>query len=98
LIEKRNWLFSFDPSIIIEKKSTEEELPQNEVKEEGLISCDAITNSTRQFILKFITESLEFIKADRSVGFYEIVENRNDAFARRIRLQLILFSKDIGAF
>jgi hypothetical protein len=31
---------SFDPSIIIEIKSTEEELPQNEVKGEGLISCD----------------------------------------------------------
>jgi hypothetical protein len=37
-----------DHSIIIKIKSTKIEPPQNEVKGEGLISCDVITNRSKQ--------------------------------------------------
>jgi|688.fasta_scaffold1073328_1 hypothetical protein len=43
-----------------------------EVKDEDLISRDAITNSSRQRRLEFIIESVHFVKADQHVGFYEL--------------------------
>jgi hypothetical protein len=58
-----------------ENKSTESEPPLKEVKGEGLTSCDAITNSSRQSNLDFIIETvyfMHFIKADHYVGFYEL--------------------------
>jgi hypothetical protein len=45
---------SDDPSFIIKTKSTGTEPTDDEVKEEGLISCDAVINSS-------ILSSLEFI-------------------------------------
>jgi hypothetical protein len=58
-----------------ENKSTESEPPLNEVKGEGLTSCDAITNSSRQINLDFIIETvhfMHFMKADHYVGFYNL--------------------------
>ncbi len=55
-----------------ENKSTESEPPLKEVKGEGLTSCDAITNSSRQSNLDFIIETVHFMKADHYIGFYEL--------------------------
>ncbi len=49
-------------------KSSETEL--QEMKREGLISCDAKTQISRQNSLEFIIESVHFVKADIQVDFY----------------------------
>jgi hypothetical protein len=67
--------FSFDPNIIIKNTKstlTKTEPSNNEVKGEGLISYDTITNCSRQSRLEFIIESAHLIKADHNVGFYEL--------------------------
>ncbi len=40
---------------------------------EGLSTCDAITQISRQNSLKFIMESVHFVIADNYVGFYELI-------------------------
>ncbi len=45
-MEERKWwpFFFFDPSSILKNNQQKTEPPYNEVKGEGLISCDTITN------------------------------------------------------
>ncbi len=45
---------------------------KEEVSGEGLISCDAITQISRQKSLEFIIESVHFIKADNHACFYKL--------------------------
>jgi hypothetical protein len=60
------------------KKSTVTEPPQKETKEEGVISCDAITTKADRLHtvadekLKFKIESVYFTKADSHVSIYEL--------------------------
>ncbi len=55
-------------------KSTETKPPTLQWSEgRGLISCDAITNSSRWNSFEFIIESVHFIKAVHYVGFYELL-------------------------
>jgi hypothetical protein len=58
-------------SITITIKSTETQPSHNEVRE-GVISCDAIINSSRQRSLKFIIESMHFLTTDHYVCFYKL--------------------------
>ncbi len=48
------------------RTSSETEPSHNEVEGEALLSCDTITNISRQSSLKFIIESVH------NVGFYEL--------------------------
>jgi hypothetical protein len=45
--------------------------PYNEVKGEVLISCYTLPNRSRQSSLEFIIGSVNFIKADHYVVFYD---------------------------
>ncbi len=53
-------------------KSTETEPPNIEVKGEGLISCDTVTNISRKRRLEFILDSVHNIKVYHYVNFYEL--------------------------
>jgi hypothetical protein len=59
-----------DHSIIRKIKSTKIKPPQKEVKGEGLISCDAISNRRRQISLESV--QVHVIKVDHYIGFYEL--------------------------
>ncbi len=59
--ERKLWLFAFYPIMIFKLKSTVTEPPH------GLVSCDTITNISRQRSLDVIIESVNFLKADHYV-------------------------------
>jgi hypothetical protein len=58
-------------ALVMKINFTEIVPPHNEVKGEGLNSCDAITNSSRQSSLEII-EFVHFIKAYSYVSFCEL--------------------------
>jgi hypothetical protein len=70
--ENDEWYFPLTLAFFLKIKLSETGPPFSEVKGEGLITCDTITNRRSQNTL-FTIESVHFIKADHCARFYELL-------------------------
>jgi hypothetical protein len=68
-----------------------------EREREALISCDTITNITRQSSLEFITESVHIIRADHYVGFYELFILRSHITRLQIKDKIYGMASEISS-